>query len=136
MTIETSIENALFERVATLALNPALPVAWPNVSFQRPTTGYVRVTHMPNTSQRLFIKSTAPHRRRGILQVDVFMPLNGGATKATENAGKVAEHFSTDLKLPKDGLSVRITKAPDVAQAFSDETHWQVPVTITYECYA
>ncbi|MGI8389298.1 phage tail terminator-like protein [Brucella anthropi] len=61
---------------------------------------------------------------------------HGGATKSTENAGKVAEHFPTDLKLPKDGLSVRITKAPDIAQGFSDETHWQVPLTISYDCFA
>lgn len=136
MTIEKSIENALFERVASLVLNPALPVAWPNIAFQRPATGYLRVTHVPNTSRRRFVGSTEPHQRRGILQIDVFLPLNGGATKSTENAGKVAQHFPTDLKLPKDGLTVRITKAPDIAQGFSEETYWQVPLTISYDCFA
>ncbi len=136
MTIQTSIETALFERVAALSFSPALPVAWPNNAFQRPSTGYLRVTHIPNTSRRLFISSTGPHQRRGILQIDVFMPLNGGATKATKIAGRIAEHFPTDLRLSKDGLSVRITQAPDIAQGFSDETHWQAPVTVSYDCFA
>ncbi len=133
---ESTIEGALFSRVAALLLSPALPVAWPNVSFAKPAGGYLRVTHIPNTSRRLFLASNAPHQRLGLVQVDVFVPKNQGASGATEIAGQVAQHFPADLPMRADGLTVRVTKAPDIGPALADDTHWQVPVTIRYEAFA
>lgn len=135
-TIQGSIEAALFARVASLALSPAIPVAWPNVSFTPPTAGYLRVTHVPNIARRLFLGSTDPHQRLGLLQVDAFTPLNKGASAATEIAGMVAEHFPADLKMTSGTVTVRVTKAPDVAQAIADDAFWFVPVTVSYEAYA
>jgi hypothetical protein len=135
-TIQFSIEAALFARVAALVLSPALPVAWPNVAFTKPVGGYLRVTHVPNIARRLFIGSTDPHQRLGLLQVDVFAPLNKGASTATEIAGKVAEHFPCDFRMISDGVTARVTKAPDVAQAMADDTHWMVPVMVRYEVFA
>lgn len=135
-TIQSNIETALFARVAALVLSPALPIAWPNLAFTRPATGFLRVTHVPNINRRLFIGSRDPHQRLGLLQVDVFTPLNKGASTATEIAGKVAEHFACDLKMISGGVTARVTKAPDVAQAVTDDTHWLVPVTVQYEVFA
>ncbi|TPL06684.1 DUF4128 domain-containing protein [Mesorhizobium sp. B2-4-11] len=133
-TIETSTEAALFARVAALVLSPVLPIAWPNVAFTKPAGGYLRVTHVPNTNRRLFLGSNDPHQRMGLLQVDVFKPLNMGASTATEIAGLVAAHFPCDLRLTSGGVTVRVTKAPDVSQAIADDTHWLVPVTVRYTC--
>lgn len=135
-TIESSLEAALFARVAALALSPALPVAWPNVSFNPPATGYMRVTHLPNANRRLFLGSNDPHQRLGLLQLSVFAPKNGGASTATEIAGKVAAHFPADLPMRRDGITVKVAKAPDVAPAFAEDTHWHVPVTIAYQAFA
>jgi hypothetical protein len=135
-TIQSSIEVALFSRVASLTLSPALPVAWPNVSYDPPLTGYIRVTHIPNIARRLFLGSSDPHQRMGLLQVDVFTPLNKGASAATEIAGKVAEHFACDLKMVSGDVTVRVSKAPDVNQAIADDAYWFVPTTVTYEAYA
>lgn len=133
---ESTIESALFSRVGGFVVSPALPVAWPNVSFPKPAGGYLRVTHIPNASRRLFLSSNAPHQRLGLLQVDVFVPKNQGASGATEIAGEVAQHFPADLPMRADGLTVRVTKAPDIGPALVDDTHWQVPVTIRYEAFA
>ncbi|PSJ60992.1 hypothetical protein C7I85_11935 [Mesorhizobium soli] len=144
-TVQSSIEAALFARVNTLVLSPALPIAWPNFAFpgvdaqgrEKPKpASYLRVMHMPNAAYRLCIGSGSPHQRQGLLQLDVFQPLNKGATAATELAETVAEHFPTDLKLRSGTVTLRVTKFPDIAQAFSDSTHWQVPVTVAYECFA
>jgi hypothetical protein len=135
-TVETSIWLALKARVTSLALSPVLPIAWPNQSFIKPASGYLRVTHTPNTNRRILIASNGPHQRLGLLQIDAFAPKNQDAVIATQTAGLVAAHFPADLKMIYGDVTVRVTKAPDVAQSFETDTHWKVPVTVSYECFA
>lgn len=135
-SIETSIWLALKARLQALALSPALPIAWPNESFTKPTGGYLRVTHVPNLNRRLFLAGSDPHQRLGLLQVDVFMPRNQNVAVALEVAGKVAAHFPADLRLASGNITVRVTAAPTVAQAIDDDTHVLVPVTVQLECFA
>ncbi|MER8846047.1 DUF4128 domain-containing protein [Mesorhizobium australicum] len=135
-SIETQIWLALKGRVQGLVLTPALPIAWPNEDFTKPTTGYLRVTHVPNINRRLFIGSTEPHQRIGLLQIDVFAKKNQDASVAAEIAGQVAAWFVADSRLTYSTVSLRITKAPAVAQAITDDTHWQTPVSVEYETYA
>ncbi|TPN26626.1 hypothetical protein FKO01_25470 [Mesorhizobium sp. B2-3-3] len=136
-SIETSIWLALKARVTALVLSPALPVAWPNETYvPSPTQNYLRVTHIPNVNRRLFIGSTEPHQRIGLLQVNVFAKKNQDAAVAAEIAGQVAAWFPTDLRLTYGDVSVRVMSAPVIAQAIADDTHWLVPVTVDYECFA
>ncbi|TRC78513.1 hypothetical protein FJV80_24535 [Mesorhizobium sp. WSM4310] len=135
-SIETSIWLALKGRVQSLTLSPALPIAWPNEDFTKPITGYLRVTHVPNTNRRLFIGSTEPNQRLGLLQLDVFSKKNQDASVGTEIAGQVAAWFPIDLRMIYGAILARVTEAPVVAQAIADDTHWLVPVTISYECFA
>lgn len=134
-SVETSIWLALRARIASLVLNPILPIAWPNESFTPPATGYLRVSHIPNVNRRLFHKGTDPHERLGLLQVDVFARQNQNAAVAVEIAGQIAAHFPADLRLPYGGIRCQVTKAPDIAQAMRDGTFWMVPVTISYRCF-
>jgi hypothetical protein len=134
-TIESSIEAALFARVASFSASPALPVAWPNVSFTAPSR-YLRVTHIPNANERLFLNGSDPHRRFGLLQLSVFTDKNKGSAAATELAGQVAAHFPADLPMRRGGLTVRVERAPDIAQAIPEDAHWHVPVTVRYEVFA
>ncbi|WP_024586007.1 DUF4128 domain-containing protein [Aliihoeflea sp. 2WW] len=132
-SIEESIETALFTRANGLAALTGLAISWPNVSFTAPLSGrYLRVSHLPNQTQRLFINSAA-HRRPGILQISVVVPLNVGASAATRMAGQVAEHFPMDLRMTPGGVSVRVTKAPDIAPALKEDAAWIVPVSVSYE---
>lgn len=139
-SIEEAIETAVLSRAAGLAGLTGLPIAWPNIAFQPPKDGqgrplpYLAVHHLPNVNQRLFINS-ATHRRPGLLQVDVVVPLDAGASIATRIAGQVVSHFPTDLSMPGDGLWLKVYKAPDVASGMKDEPYWRVPVTISYELY-
>ena len=136
MTVQTSIEAALFARAAGLVLSPALPVSWPNIAFTPVLTGYLSITHLPNVSRRLFLGSGDPHQRLGLLQVSVFTKLNAGASAATEIAGKVAEWFPTDHEMTSGGITVHVTKAPDVIQALRQDPFWHVPVRISYESFS
>lgn len=145
MTVEEKIEAALFGRVATLELMPALPVAWPNVDFPGKNAGgtprpkpatYLAVQHFPNRNVRLVIKGSGPHLRQGILQVTVVGEMNKGAALCTKAAGEAASHFPADLTLSSDGVEVRIEAAPDVAPAMRDDAAWSVPVSIRYQVFA
>jgi hypothetical protein len=134
--IETALWLALRARVEALVLSPALPVAWPNESFTKPTGGYLRVTRIPNLNRRLFLKGSDPHQRLSLLQIDVFAKKNQNAAVALEIAGQVAAHFPADLKMSAYGVTARVTKAPEVAQPLDDETHLMVPVTVSVEAMA
>jgi hypothetical protein len=136
-TVEGNIEAALLDRVRTLVLSPALPVAWPNRAFKPPAPGaYLRVDHLPNRNDRFLMGGADPHHRRGILQVTVISPLNQGPSPATKIAGEVAAHFPADLALYLEDIKVTITEAPSGAPAFTTDVSWNAPVSIRYECFA
>jgi hypothetical protein len=134
--LETSIWLALKGRVQSLALNPALPVAWPNESFTKPTSGYLRVTWIPNLNRRRSVNSSGTHQRLSLLQIDVFAPKNQNVAIAIDIAGKIAAHFPPDQRIRAQGVTARVTRAPQVAQPIPDDTHILVPVTIPIEVMA
>lgn len=136
MTVEENIEAALLARVATLETTPALPVAWPNITFTPGTGPYLRVDHLPNATTRFLLKGSDPHLRQGILQLTVVAPLRQGPSPGTKLAGAVAAHFPADLALFSGGIKVRISKAPSIAPAMKTDVSWDVPVSVTYECFA
>jgi hypothetical protein len=135
-TIEEKIEAALFARVASLDLTPALQVAWPNVPFTPPAAAYLQVLHFPNRNTRLFLAGSDPHFRQGILQLTVAAPLNAGTVQATGLAGGIAEHFPADLALYSEGLKVKVQAAPRVWPADKTDAWWNVQVDVPYECFA
>lgn len=135
-TTETKIWQAIKTRAKSLVLNPVHPVAWPNEAFSPPTTGYLRVNHIPNINNRLFIRGADPHQRLSILQIDVFEKINEDASVAIELAGLVAAHFPADLKMFFEGVGARVTRAPEVAQTMPDGSHSLTPVTIPIEVFA
>src|SRR3546814_4961761 len=135
-TVEASIQAALFTRAASLVLNPVHPVAWPNVSFVPPANKkYLRVSHLPNTTDRLFVGNSDPHQHQGILQIMVCAPLNSGEAAARELAGLVANHFPTGLALHSGGVQVKITKRATIASALITTTELQIPVSIEYRAF-
>lgn len=136
-TVEASIQAALFSRAALLVLNPVHPVAWPNVAFTPPASKkYLRVSHLPNVTDRLYIGSDDPHQHQGILQIMVCASLNSGEAGARETAGLVASHFPVDMRLSSGAASVEITKRPNIASALITDTEIQIPVSIAYRCEA
>jgi hypothetical protein len=142
MAIETDIMLALFARLRAFRCGgAAIPVAWPNRPFQ-PVVGqnHLRVMFVPNVSNRVIIGSRGPHQHLGLMQVDVFSPLNQGKeamgdVAARSIAAAVADHFPCDLKLAAGASRVRITKRADVRDMIVGPTAIQIPVMISWECF-
>ena len=148
-TAETKIWQALRSRVATIAGYAASQFAWPMDPFTPPQSNgkplpYLDIAHMPNVNARVLVGSKGPMRRPGIVQIALMWPVAEIGTASgkvhpdvlIQQAGEIAAHFPTDLCMPFQGVSVRVTKAPDVAQPMRDEVYWRVPVSIFYETYA
>lgn len=146
-TIETSIWQALKARVQALGLG--LPINWPQTVEAKPQTSgkplpYVECRHLPNATVRRFIGSDDPHERPGILQLTLCWPVSDIGTQDGEThpdeliqrAGEIAAHFPTDHRMTFEGVTVRVERAPDVAQPFRDDAYWRCPVSVRYSCFA
>lgn len=133
-TIQTKIRKAIEGRVSSLPMAATYPIRWTDgPTFEpEPTDRYLRCTWTPNATQRELIGSKTPHRRPGVLQIDVFLPRHLDSARAVEIAGQVAEHFPADLRMAFHGAKVSVTKAPSVMGVFTD-THHQVPAVIEVE---
>ena len=135
--IESDIETALFDRVASLALSPVLPIAWPNVDYTPPADGlYMSVQLFPNGVQRYSQTGADPKQRIGILQITVVTPLNQGPSNATLIASQIAEHFPADLIMRSGAVKVSVTDAPSIAPAIKTDASHDVPLSIPYFCNA
>jgi hypothetical protein len=130
-SIETKIYQAIKARVEALPMKATYPIVWTDGSAYSPNPNqpYLRCTWTPNTTQRQFIGSKDPHRRPGILQIDVMGTKAQGSGVAREVAGQVAQHFPADMRLRFMDVKVRVLRAPSVFAPFID-THIQVPVSI------
>jgi hypothetical protein len=135
-TTEMSIWLALKGRVQTLTLSPAVAVVYPKENA--PEGKHIRVRHLPNENQRPFMGSTDPVWRRGILQLSIMSPISAKEASDVDMqiAGKIAEHFAQDTPMRHGGLSVKVERAPDIAQAFRDGEHWHTPVSVRWYCFA
>lgn len=139
-SIETRIAEAIRARVASLPMAAQYQIVWtdgPLSAGQQsytptPTQRYLRCTWTPNQTQRQFIGSKEPHRRPGVLQIDVMGLKTQSSGVAREVAGQVAQHFPADMKLNFEGVKVRVMRDPSVLAPFID-THVQVPVSIELE---
>lgn len=147
--IETSIWLALKSRVQSLTGWTAAQIAWPMQPYTPPVTGnrpgaYIEVANLPNATVRPYVGSDEAQTYQGILQVTLCWPVatigtGSGQTHSDavlQKAGEVAAHFSTDLKLREEGVTVRITRAPDVASPFRDDAYMRVPISISWQSLA
>jgi hypothetical protein len=130
-SIETKIYQAIKARVEALPMKATYDIVWSDGAgySPSPTKPYLRCTWTPNTTQRQFIGSKEPHRRPGVLQIDVMDTKTRGSGVARETAGQVAAHFPADMRLTFMGAKVRVLREPSVFEPFID-THIQVPVSI------
>lgn len=147
-TIETKISQAIQARVATCL--PAYPKVWTDGEpVALPTAGgqpapYIECHHEPNRTVRYLLDPKGKHGRPGILRMTLCWPLarvgtSSGKTHPNavkEIAGDIATHFWPDNCMAFLGVTVSITKAPDVLGAYRDDTYLRVPVRIDCQTYA
>lgn len=131
--IEAIILEGLLARLAALTTSPVMPVAYPNVSYDPPATGYLRASHLPNETEQVTISATGQNRHFGLLQVDVAWPKGEGSLKPLEIAAQIVAHFKRGTLITQDGIAILIVAPPSVAPPLDDDPFWIYPVTIPYQ---
>jgi hypothetical protein len=131
---DTKVWAALAARLQTLTFSPALPIAWPNTTFSPPAgRKWLRVNEIPaSTTPYALSGGTSEHI--GLMQVDVFRPLNEGHVPAKETAGRIAAHFPVALRLFSDGVKVVITRS-ELGPVLKQDTEIMLPVTIRWRAF-
>lgn len=136
---------ALRDYLKSLEALTGKPIEWPNNALTPPPDGYLRVRHIPNSPQRLFYGSTAPHNRVGIVQV-MCKARRGQAVvagvddtaRALRDANIVADYFKQDTVFSYDDVSVRVMRAPRVGEVVipTGSPYAECSVEIPYQCFA
>lgn len=136
-TVEGKIHDALYNRCVVMATALQLPLSWRGYEFTPPASGqWVRCEFFPNVSNRITIGSDDPDQNIGLLQIAVHYPHGVGEPVIREKAGEVAGYFAKDLRLTEGGITVRVTKRPDMRELLKDTVDQFIPVSIAWECFA
>jgi hypothetical protein len=135
-TADAIILDGLLEHLSGLTLSTPLTVAYPNVDFSPPSTGYLRATHFPNETTQVTLGDTGQNRHTGFLQVSVMWPNGTGDIIPLDIAGEVIARFKRGTVISKGGLSIRIINPPTISPALQDDPFTQYPITIRYQADA
>lgn len=131
-TTETKIWMALRRHLEAFTPRPAY--AFPGVIFT-PHGSYVRVDFAPIQPEQVTL-SEKPHLRNGILSLVVVNPLSHSGEQSLNLAGLLARHFPALSSYQFEDICVRIRAEPHVMGGFEDRGNWQVPVNISWQCFA
>ena len=128
-----AIQAALEKHLLTLA--PAIATAVENKTFT-PVTGqpYQRVHHLINKPVDLGLSLDAVESR-GLLQVNLMFPLNGGRVPAMQRAEAIAAHFKPPRRLHENGINVELVESASIAGGVPDGDRWFVPVTVAWRAF-
>lgn len=133
MSAYADIQQALFDRVASLALNPALPVAWPEHAsgFKAPSTGkYLRVDFFSNRPRWEGMASGRVDQ--GLLQITVVWPKAKGLIAPSQIADAIIAHFPLAHVMRHGSASVKVSGQPWAASPISEDKQALVPVTVPW----
>lgn len=135
--VEVAIELALLERATAFAGAQSLPLSVPNRTYD-PTDGsnWLRASFMPAPSFSMGIPFSAPNQHYGLLQIDVFVPLDKGDAGARRIGALAVAYFKRGTVMSKEGFDVTIFDTPRMAASLEYGKWWQVPVTIPYKNFA
>lgn len=131
---ETRINAALVSAVLASGVMPQARIAFEGAKFE-PVTGqsWARITAIPSNRAPAAMGSSAPQEWTGILQIDIYHPLNSGTGPILGDADKALAYFRSGRRLDFQGQRVLIRRAQR-SQIRRDDI-WQV-VSVDVYCTA
>lgn len=124
--VRTALEIALH------TMTPALATAWENQNFSPvPGTPFQAATLLPATPDNATM-GDEHYRERGILQVSLNYPVNGGAAAAMTRAELIRATFFRGASFTSGGVTTRISATPDIGRGVVVNDRWILPVSIRY----
>ncbi|HTN31810.1 MAG TPA: phage tail terminator-like protein [Pseudomonas sp.] len=131
---ETKINAALVSAVLASGVMPQARIAFEGAKFE-PVTGqsWVRIIALPSDRSPAAMGSSAPQEWTGILQIDIYHPLNTGTGPILGDADKALAYFRSGRRLEFQGQRVLVRRAQR-SQIRRDDI-WQV-VSVDVYCTA
>lgn len=127
--IRIALESALNSMV------PSVLTAWENVSFSPPASSvpYQRSYILFSTPDNPEFGSS--HIELGIFQINLLYPLQAGPADAADRAELLRATFRRGSSFTNSGVTVNITRTPEVGQGLPDGDRWLVPVKIRFSSF-
>ncbi len=112
-----------------------MSTAWENVSFTPPEIGtpYQRVYLMPAEPDNREIGTI--YQERGIFQISLLYPLQAGTAVVMDRASLIRSVFFRGASFTNSGVTVTITKTPEIGQGTVDGDRWFVPVKCRFSAF-
>lgn len=131
---EVRINAALVSAVLASGVMPQARIAFEGAKFE-PVTGqsWARITALPGDRSPAAMGSSAPQEWTGILQIDIYHPLNSGTGPILGDADKALAYFRSGRRLEFQGQRALIRRAQR-SQIRRDDI-WQV-VSVDVYCTA
>lgn len=124
-SVRAALETAL------AAISPSLATAWENAPFT-PVVGEPYQAVYLLTAEPENIEIGPGYTERGILQVNLFYPKDKGVQAALASAAAIRAKFPFAASFVSGGVTVNITRTPEVAPARMEEDRYLVPVRIRW----
>ena len=128
--LETEIFSALLDHLAAGFV--ALPIAYPNVQFDPPESGYAEAKIFRDPAYQAALGASGYNRHSGYLQVGIYRPLNEGVVVAMNYAGDIATLFKRGTTLSTASTIVRINEPPSIRNGLDVPPYTIVPIVIPY----
>lgn len=128
--VKTILESRLSSWAA--ARTPVLRIAYENAAFT-PAAGetYLRANLLPAETESLDLEGQ--HRGyRGVFQVSIARPVNGGAGPVLDIAAELNALFPVNGRYTSGAVTVQIITPASAAPALQDESTYTVPVSFQY----
>lgn len=131
MADPSEIADAILARCVSLTLSPALPKAYPDVTFKPPSSGkYVEFRDFPN--RPAWGSLAGGSLDQGLLQATVHWPRGTGIIAPLAVAKAVIDHFPKALRLYSGETTVKISGDPWAAAPLFDDKETLIPITIPW----
>jgi hypothetical protein len=129
LLIRAALETAL------AAVSPAVATAYENAPFTvpAPNVPYQQATLLPAEPDNPEIGPA--YFERGLFQVNLFYPKDGGAAAAAARAALIRAAFPFGSSLVNGGVTVNITATPEIGPARAEDDRFFVPVRIRFHAY-
>lgn len=126
----TTILKAMLANLGSIVLTPALPIAWPGIPMEPPSSGmWLEARFFPNETRDLVWNNHARVQVKGYLQVSVYWrSTEGSLLAASRVADEIVDGFPKGLEVGP----ARIKKTPWTSSALYLEDKNLIPVIIPY----
>ena len=111
------------------------PIQYEGMALNHNNAPYLRLTVLPNVMRHATLGADGCDYHHGIIQIDIFYPLNKGITTMVQEADSIGSYFYSSRVFTSTNLNVRIDKT-NIGPRLPKDGWIMQPVSIYYYSYA